>query len=88
MGERLPRDLCLAYVSDEAREQAGSKAQDRPELVELINGHNTSEDVARISGDRYRAMCFLVDLVEEGWIEAVEPTPQEGDAEEDWDFSL
>lgn len=85
VGQLLPKDLCVAYTGDEAAEAGARKDA---ALAALIDRVNTPEDVARLSGDRYRAMVFLAELFEEGLAEGVEPAQEEGAAEEDWDFSL
>lgn len=90
VGELIPRDLAVVYRDDDCREAAADKAaeRERPDLVDLVDGQNTPEDVARISRTRYDTLCWLVELFEEGLVDAVEPDAGEGDSEEDWDFSL
>lgn len=87
VGELVPRDQCVAYVEgDGVRERAEKQAGDS-RLCELVDGSHTPEDIARLFGDRYRAMAWLVGLFEEGLVVAADP-PQAEDAEEEWDFSL
>ena len=83
--ELIPRDKALAFTSDEAREQARARAAELPRLVDLVDGKNTAEDVARLSGARYTAMSWLVDLFEEG---LVEPAETDGDDQEEWDLGM
>jgi hypothetical protein len=82
------KDKCLKFVSDEAKEQARERAGDHGELADLLDGSNTPDDIARRSGKRYHALTWVADLVEEGLVSLEEPEAQEGDSEEDWDFSL
>ncbi|MCA8925573.1 MAG: DUF4388 domain-containing protein [Planctomycetes bacterium] len=87
VGELVPRDQCVAYVEgDGVRERAEKQAGDS-RLFGLVDGTHTPEDIARLYGDRYRAMAWLVGLFEEGLVVAAEP-PQADEGEEEWDFSL
>ena len=88
VAELVIRDKCLGYTSDEARERAAGKAHELPRLVELIDGKNTADDVARLSGSRFLAMSWLVDLFEDELIEPVDPPQDEGGDDDEWDFSL
>lgn len=88
VAELVVRDKCLAYTSDEAREKAERKARELPRLVELIDGKNSAEDVARLSGARFLAMSWLVDLFEDELVEVVDPPQEEAEGEDEWDFSL
>ena len=85
VAELVPRDKSLQFSSDEAREQARARASELPRLIELVDGKNTAEDVARLSGARYLAMAWLVEMFEEGLVEPAE-APEGGD--EDWDLGM
>ena len=88
VAELIPREKCLNYTSDAARDRAERKAGDLPSLVALVDGKNSAEDIARMSGARFHAMAWLVELFEDELVEVVDP-PQEGEGEDDeWDFSL
>lgn len=93
VGELVPKDLVVAYaegeVPERARELVQELAEGRDDLVDLVAAaQHTSEDVARLSGERFLAMSWLASLFEEGLAVGQEPEAGEGDAEEDWDFSL
>jgi uncharacterized protein DUF4388 len=93
VGELVPKDLVVAYVGDEVPERASELAKElaegRQDLVDLVAAReHTSEDVARLSGERFLAMSWLASLFEEGIAVGMEPEAGEGDSEEDWDFSL
>ncbi|MBL4846025.1 MAG: DUF4388 domain-containing protein [Planctomycetes bacterium] len=93
VGELVPKDLVVAYSSDEipdrARELVDELAEGHAGMVDLVAAkEHTAEDVARLSGERFLAMSWLAGLFEEGLAVGQEPEPAEGDDEEDWDFSL
>ena len=87
VGEIVPKDKWLVYANEDAREEARLKAGDLPELADMI-GENTAEDIARISGRRYAALAWAAALIDEGLVTVEDPAAQEGDSDEDWDFSL
>lgn len=87
VAELVPKDRPIAFTSDEARETGREKAQGAPELVDLVDGKRTPEEIARISGKRYEALSWLAGLFEEGLVEVVDP-PKDGGNEENWDLSL
>lgn len=93
VGELVPKDLVVGFVGSEAQERAAELAHElaegNPHLVDLVlAGEHTCEDVARISGERFLAMSWLAALFEEQLAQTLEPEAQEGDEDEDWDFSL
>lgn len=93
VGELVPKDLVVGYVDGEiperARELVHELAEGRESLVDLVAAQeHTTEDVARLSGERFLAMSWLAGLFEEGLAVGMEPEAQEGDSEEEWDFSL
>ncbi|MEZ6186207.1 MAG: DUF4388 domain-containing protein [Planctomycetota bacterium] len=87
VGELVPRDRCVAYVEGEGVKERAERQAGDARLVSLVDGTHTPEDIARLYGDRYRAMAWLVGLFEEGLVSAADP-PQAEESEEDWDFSL
>jgi hypothetical protein len=87
VAELIPREKCLAYVSDMARDRAERKAGEHEQLVALVDGKNSAEDIARMSGVRFHAFAWLADLFENELVEVVEP-PESGEDEDEWDFSL
>jgi len=90
VGDLIDKDLAVGWTEGEAPERAAELAQEEgfPDLVALVDAKNTPEDIARLSGVRYHAYSWLANIFDEGLAEAVEPEAQEGDSEEDWDFSL
>jgi hypothetical protein len=89
VGDLLPKDLVVAYTSELSLERARELAGDHPELVDLVGEERTPEDIARVSGERFLAFSWMAALFEEELAEGVAATEtSEGDAEEDWDFSL
>lgn len=87
VAELVPRDRVVAFTGDEAREAARERAGEHPELVDLLDGTRSPEDIARISGKRFAAMSWLAALFEEGLVEVVD-TPEAEVEDETWDLSL
>jgi len=85
VGEVIPRERVLSYRDDAARERA-AEAAPVPDLIDLVDGSRTAEDIARASGRRYASMSWLAGLFEEGLLEASDPIEEM--SEEEWDFSL
>jgi hypothetical protein len=87
VGETVPKDKWIVYTSEDAREDARLRAGEHPELADMV-GEKDAEELARSSGVRYHALTWIAELLDEGLVTAEDPSPQDGESEEDWDFSL
>ncbi|RMG09543.1 MAG: DUF4388 domain-containing protein [Planctomycetota bacterium] len=88
VGENVPKDKVVVWASEDAPESARELAGELPELCDYVGEERTPEDIARVSGHRFEALTWLAHLFERGLVVGEDPTPAEGEAEEDWDFSL
>jgi hypothetical protein len=89
VGEVIPKDQWIAFANDEAAEEVQAQLEPgQEELFSLVGKGHTAEDIGRVSGRRFDALTWVAGLIEQGLLEGQDPAPQDGDAEEDWDFSL
>lgn len=86
VAELVPRDKPVSFTSDEAKEAAREKAGESPQLVDLVDGKRSPEDIARVSNRRFDAMSWMATLFEEGLMEVVDASEQSSD--ESWDLGM
>ncbi len=86
VAEVVPRDQSVGFVDDDAREKARRRAGAHPDLVDLVDGVRTPEEIARTSQRRFASLSWLATLFEEGLAEVKEPAAAATDDE--WDLSL
>lgn len=86
VAELVPKDKTVGFTGDDARETARRRAGAHAELVDLLDGTRSPEEIARVSGKRFAAMSWIAGLFEDGLVEPVEPPSASGD--EEWDISL
>jgi hypothetical protein len=87
----VPRDKPLAFAEGDASranaEKTAALAPLTPQVLALIDGKKTSDDIARLAGKRYDALSAVLALVQSGAVVVVEAKGEE-QQEEEWDLSL
>jgi hypothetical protein len=89
IARNVPRDKPLAFSEDQAARAGAEKAAAQaPQVLTLIDGKKTSDDIARLAGKRYDALSAVLALVQSGAVVVVEPKGEGEQQEEEWDLSL
>lgn len=88
IGAEVPRDKALQLVDDEEKRAKGREAaREAPQVLDLVDGTRTADEIARLAGKRFEALSAILSLLRIGAVVPVEP-PAEETAEEEWDLGL
>ncbi len=83
----VPKDKSLALAAGElALSRATELVREAPEVLSLIDGTKTADDVGRLATSRFEAMSAILSLLREDVLVAVDPPAKA--AEEEWDLGL
>jgi hypothetical protein len=86
----IPKDKPLALVdSEEARDKAAEIAHDMMNVLLLLDGTRTGDEIARACANaRFKALSTVLDLLEAQVVVPVDPPQAEESGEEEWDLGL